>query len=284
MAKLILKFGGNVLREIPVGASPVGIGRLPDNAVVIDNPAVSGHHARVFEEGAEFFIEDLNSTNGTFVNDRPVARQPLKSGDVIGIGKHALEFQAAGTVEAPAPAAGAPVIPDIGGTMMLETKHQKELLAKMKAEAEAKKAAKAPAAPAAAPVAHAPAPAVPKGEAPPAAPAPSGPAAAGEGAAPAPKGKFATLTVVSGATDKPEYTLEAMSVIIGKADNAQVKLKGWFKPDMAAAINRKGEGYVLTVIGGKATVNKQPVTSRQELADGDLIEVSGVTLHFKIKG
>ena len=86
MPKLTLKFEARELRECAVGAHPVNIGRLPDNTIVIDNPAVSGRHARVFREGNHYVVEDLKSTNGTFVNEKPIARHTLLEGDVVLVG------------------------------------------------------------------------------------------------------------------------------------------------------------------------------------------------------
>ena len=81
MAKLYLKFEQAVLKEYDLkdGAS-LTIGRLPDNNIHIDNLAVSGHHARVVWETDHFVLEDNNSLNGTFVNNRRVSRVPLKHG------------------------------------------------------------------------------------------------------------------------------------------------------------------------------------------------------------
>src|SRR5512138_1872478 len=92
MPKLILRFDDRELAECAVGIHPVTIGRLPDNVMVIDNPAVSARHARVYKEGHQYVLEDLKSTNGTFVNDKPIARHTLLDGDVILIGKHTLLF------------------------------------------------------------------------------------------------------------------------------------------------------------------------------------------------
>src|SRR3954465_14225940 len=93
MAKLYLKFEQAVLKEFDLkDGSSITIGRLPDNGVHIDNLAVSGHHARVSWEGDHFVLEDNNSLNGTFVNNRRVSRVPLKHGDNILIGKHTLAY------------------------------------------------------------------------------------------------------------------------------------------------------------------------------------------------
>ena len=70
MAKIILKFEDRVIRELPLDANAVTVGRLPDNVLVIDNPAVSSHHARVSCVGESYVLEDLASTNGTFIGNQ----------------------------------------------------------------------------------------------------------------------------------------------------------------------------------------------------------------------
>ncbi len=67
MAKVLLKFKEAVLKEIPLEKEATTIGRKEENDIVIDNQAVSGHHAKIMQEGGSFFIEDLSSLNGTFV-------------------------------------------------------------------------------------------------------------------------------------------------------------------------------------------------------------------------
>ena len=97
MAGLTLHREDGMFKRYPLG-SMVTIGRLPDNTVVIDNPAVSSHHACVFPEGEAFVVEDLQSTNGTFVNSTRVVRETLHHGDVVLIGQHRLVFdERAGT-------------------------------------------------------------------------------------------------------------------------------------------------------------------------------------------
>src|SRR5437588_8679209 len=91
MPRLILQFEDRVLKECSIGLM-VTIGRLPDNDVVIDNPAVSSHHACVFRDGEDWVIEDLDSKNGTFVNGKRASRQVLHHSDVLLIGKHTLLF------------------------------------------------------------------------------------------------------------------------------------------------------------------------------------------------
>ena len=79
MAKLVLKFEGSLLQEVPINAQPITIGRAPENVIPIDNLAVSNHHARIFTENGHLVIEDLNSLNGTFVNDQRIKRSALAS-------------------------------------------------------------------------------------------------------------------------------------------------------------------------------------------------------------
>jgi predicted component of type VI protein secretion system len=95
MSKLTLQYEDTVLREFTAD-SGLTIGRLPDNVVVVDNPAVSGRHARVVREGDQVVLEDLSSTNGTFVNGRAVTRHVLQHGDEVLVGKHELVVDRSG--------------------------------------------------------------------------------------------------------------------------------------------------------------------------------------------
>ena len=88
MSRLVLKFENAALKEVPLGTRPVTIGRAPDNDIPIDNLAVSNYHARVYVEAGSLVVEDLNSLNGSFLNDIRVERAMLKDGDAILIGKH----------------------------------------------------------------------------------------------------------------------------------------------------------------------------------------------------
>ncbi|MFM1895155.1 MAG: hypothetical protein RLZZ385_229 [Pseudomonadota bacterium] len=90
--KIELCFNSRKLAEYPLDKEVLRIGRRDDNDVKIDNLAVSGHHARLFRETDDWFLEDLDSTNGTFVNGRAVKKHPLRHGDSIVIGKHELRY------------------------------------------------------------------------------------------------------------------------------------------------------------------------------------------------
>ena len=92
MPKLLLKFNAAVIKEIPLDKPAITVGRKPDNDIVIDNPAISSHHCKVVMKGDTYYVEDLESTNGTFVNEKRIVKSGLHDQDVIGVAKHALVF------------------------------------------------------------------------------------------------------------------------------------------------------------------------------------------------
>lgn len=103
-AKLLVKLHGNGSRDIALAHEALTIGRKPDNTLPIDDPAVSGHHARIVKIHAVFFLEDLKSTNGTSVNGQPITRHQLHDADVITIGQHRMVFQESSTTGTATPA------------------------------------------------------------------------------------------------------------------------------------------------------------------------------------
>jgi len=93
MTSLNLKSKGTVIKRVLLEyGKPLTIGVLPDNDLVIDDPAVSGHHAEIECEDGRFYITDRQSRNGTFINDELIISRALSQGDVIAIGEHVLEF------------------------------------------------------------------------------------------------------------------------------------------------------------------------------------------------
>jgi len=90
--KLILKFKDSVISEYELTQEESTIGRKPENDIHIDNLAVSGRHARVLMIGNKAILEDIGSTNGTFVNNKRITKHVLQHGDNILIGKHTLTF------------------------------------------------------------------------------------------------------------------------------------------------------------------------------------------------
>ena len=132
MPKLLLKFNAAVIKEIAMDKESISIGRKPDNDIVIDNPAISGHHCKLTMEGGGYYVEDLESTNGTFVNEKRIKKSGLHHNDVVGIAKHSLVF----VEDAPPPQAAAPAPePSNDATMMLTPQKQAELVAASTASA-----------------------------------------------------------------------------------------------------------------------------------------------------
>lgn len=129
MARLILMFNKQVVKEYSLQKESVTIGRNEDNTITVDNLAVSGYHARIDAAGSDYILTDLQSTNGTFVNDNKVVSHKLSHGDNVAIGKHIILFVGTGQ-EASIPGSGKKM--DMDKTMMLDTAKQKELLAKQK--------------------------------------------------------------------------------------------------------------------------------------------------------
>ncbi len=254
MAKLVLKFEESVLKEVPIGSRPVTIGRGPDNDIHIDNLAVSTHHAKVYSDTGRIIIEDLNSLNGTFLNNQRITKAFLKSGDKALIGKHHIVLDESGEVEAPA--AGQPKVaaPKISETVVLDTKQRKELLAQALAAQQAAAAAR--------------------------------PATAGGTQVQAPqlpRVRIPVLVVIEGKTDQHEYQLTSKLIVIGKSGMATIKLKGWFKPQVAAQINKKDDGFYIGKADKVPNVNGQPIAAPTRLNEGDVIEVAGVKLNFVFK-
>lgn len=92
MPKLIVSIDGVVIKEVPLTKERTSLGRRPYNDIVIDNLAVSGEHAVVHLRGDHVEIEDLGSTNGTYINGQAVKHHTLHTGDIIDIGKYKIRF------------------------------------------------------------------------------------------------------------------------------------------------------------------------------------------------
>ena len=239
MSKLTLQFEGRMLKDYAVGAG-LTIGRLPDNAIVIDNPAVSGHHARVVSDGDQWVLEDLHSTNGTYVNSQQVTSHVLRHGDVVLVGKHHLVFDQHARVEQ----AVAPALQGLGDTVYLDTKEHRALRATLEdARVDAQRLAT-------------------------------------ERAVTKATARAGVLHVIAGESDESEYDLTAQTSLIGRSSEAHVRLRGWFKPAVAAAIARSSDGYVVTPMSGKLSLNHEPLTARHHLQEGDVLTVSGLVLEF----
>jgi pSer/pThr/pTyr-binding forkhead associated (FHA) protein len=92
MPKMIVSIDGVVIKEVQLTKDRTTLGRRPYNDIVIDNLAVSGEHAVLQLTGNEVYLEDLNSTNGTYVNGKAVKKQLLQNNDTVEIGKYKIKF------------------------------------------------------------------------------------------------------------------------------------------------------------------------------------------------
>ena len=129
MPKMIVSIDGVVIKEVQLTKDRTTLGRRPYNDIVIDNLAVSGEHAVLQMSGNEVYLEDLNSTNGTYVNGKAVKKQLLQNNDTVEIGKYKIKYineaagptfektmiLKAGAVLPPPPQAAPPVAPAAGG-------------------------------------------------------------------------------------------------------------------------------------------------------------------------
>ncbi len=94
MPKMIVSIDEVVIKEVQLTKERTTLGRRPYNDIVIDNLAVSGEHAVLHMNATEVLLEDLNSTNGTYVNGKAIKKQALQNGDGIEVGKYKIKFVA----------------------------------------------------------------------------------------------------------------------------------------------------------------------------------------------
>jgi hypothetical protein len=259
MARLTLQLENRVLREYAIGTLAT-IGRVADNTIVIDSPAVSSHHASVVNDGGFFAVEDLQSTNGTFVNGVRVSRRILKDGDVLQVGDHRLVLDQMADGDVPGAADAGLSTPNNGETVFID---KRTLMARlMQSETDARKY-DALLARLKDIETHG-----------------SGAPTAEEAPAKVPT---AVLRVIAGRADQTVYRLQAQTTLIGKGSSSLVRLRGWFKPQLALTISRNRQGYVATWLGGVVLIDNKPLSGRRELKNGDLLDVCGLLLEFTLE-
>ena len=273
MPRLILSLDGQTLAEYNMTKERYTIGRLPDNDIRIDNAAVSGHHSLIINILNDSFLEDLNSTNGTYVNGKLIKKHALQHGDVITAGHHQLRY-----VDDQAEEADAGPDDEFQKTMVIEpNKDMEEQIAKV---AEAAEAAAAQAAPTTAGMAEGAGSAL-IDEASAAADkseksesfAPASTQTVDESEAPAalPKAK---LQVLSGTFAGRELELTKTLTTLGRPGS------------QVAAVSRRSEGFfIVHVESGKPDdyplVNGQPIGPQaRQLQDNDVIQLAGVKMGF----
>lgn len=252
MAKLVLSMNGAVQGEFQLEKERISIGRKPDNDIQIDNLAVSGKHALIITILDDSFLEDLGSTNGTYVNGKLVKKHALRNGDVIGLGKHELKY-----INEHATADDE----EFEKTMIIRPGSASAAVAAAKA---AEQATAKVATPAPAPAAAASAPPRPA-----AAPAPT-PAVGGG----MPLGK---LQVLNGPIAGKELELTKALITLGKPGT------------QVAVISRRPQGYFLTHIEGDGKNDNFPVVNNSPIGpqayaiqNGDIIELAGIKMEFNL--
>lgn len=232
------------MRELPIGTEPVSIGRSPQSDIFIDNPAVSFHHARVFSQGGIYYVQDLTSLNGTFLNGVRISQAPLSHGDAIAVGKHTVRFSMDRPGETPQAVPSHPAQEGedsalkLEGTMILDTKMRREFQERAAMRQGATLSARAP--------------------------------------------RVGKLTVLKGKTVEKELLLTSQTSMVGKSEGCAVRLKGWFAPKIGAIINKHEETYFVSPGGKEVFINGQPLTAKTELKDGDMLTVGEVEMQFSL--
>jgi pSer/pThr/pTyr-binding forkhead associated (FHA) protein len=258
MARLILSLDGQTLAEYNMTKERYTVGRLPDNDIRIDNAAVSGHHSLIINILNDSFLEDLNSTNGTYVNGKLIKKHALQHGDVITVGHHQLRYVDDQAQQAPED--------EFEKTMVIEPSgHMEKQVAKAARAAEAAAVKDAPGRRTVADVEP------PKTRRP---FAPTSTQEVDEDAVPVLP--LAKLQVLSGTFAGRELELTKALTTLGRP-GVQV-----------AAITRRAEGYyIVHVESGKTEgfplVNGMAIGPQaRKLQDNDVIQLAGVKMGFFI--
>lgn len=251
MAKLILSMDNLVLKEIPLNKERTSIGRKAQNDIQIDNLAISGEHAVIVTILNDSFLEDLNSTNGTFVNGQQVKKHFLQNNDVIELGKYRLKYVNEGIAQA--------AQPDFEKTMVLRP----DMMRKVAEHAAGKLHVDAETGSLTPPVDLAP----PIRKVAPAATVPPPPATA-------PVLPLGAIQVLNGSNAGKTLDLVKSLTTLGKP-GVQV-----------AVIARRPHGYFLTHVEGARlpTVNGAAINPQaHELKDHDVVELAGVKMEFFLR-
>jgi pSer/pThr/pTyr-binding forkhead associated (FHA) protein len=282
MARLILSLDNQVLAEYNMTKERYTIGRLPDNDVRIDNPAVSGHHSLIINILNDSFLEDLNSTNGTYVNGKLIKKHALQHGDVITIGHHQLRFSDQQTNDTEQD--------EFEKTMVIPAGQQNaEQLAAAEKAADAAAAAVAEDEPvdtsdAGAAVKLDPEEAAALNEEPP-------PPSMGETVADEAPAHHETQAGIDPSLAPSALPLAKLQVLSGAFAGRELELTKALttlgRPGVqVAAITRRAEGYyIVHVESGKEgdfpLVNGQPIGAQaRKLQDNDVVQLAGVKMGF----
>ena len=249
MAKLIYSLEGAVLGDFKLDKERITIGRRPSNDIHIDNLAVSGEHAAIVSIGRDSFLEDLDSSNGTLVNGKPIKKHVLQNGDVIEIGKYQLKY----VNEATENAVAAGGTEDFEKTMIIRPSAMKAMTPENDAAKMQATISRAPA--------DNPPPDVQAASVQP----PQSPQAPAEGV------MLGNVQVLSGPGMGKKLVLNKALTTLGKPGVG------------VAVITRRPHGHFITHVQGQTypLVNGNSVGAQaHELNDHDVIELVGVKMEF----
>ena len=258
MPILTLKLKNKSLGEFKLrSGSSLSIGRRDNNDVVIDDPSVSGHHAKIDALGYKFVLIDLKSKNGSFVNDQLINSHWLKQGDVISIGEHSLVFNY--KKEETMPAADSN---DLDPTIVMNsTEHRRRMIKsnpsksinvvrfwdasqnRSKVTKKAPKVAKS----------------------------------FSEGDKKEPSG---VLIYMAGGTGTVKLTRDITT--IGKHPTSDIVVKGLLIDPTSVTIKKRPDGFYLDYLGGlpKPKINDKIVKQSTILNDLDIIDIGSTKLQF----
>lgn len=284
MARLILSLDGQTLAEYNMTKERYTVGRLPDNDIRIDNAAVSGHHSLIINILNDSFLEDLNSTNGTYVNGKLIKKHALQHDDVITVGHHQLRYVDERAVDEPGE-------DEFEKTMVLEPtgrvqQHVSE------AVAAAAQAAPAPSPEPEPEPASSPAPEPEPEPEPQPRPQPAAEPQPAAAEAAAPRQSFSPTSTQNIDEDQaPAAPLAKLQVLSGQFAGRELELKKALttlgRPGVqVAAVTRRAEGYYIVHVesgsaGDYPLVNGMSIGPQaRQLQDNDVIQLAGVKMGF----
>jgi len=288
MARLILSLDGQTLAEYNMTKERYTVGRLPDNDIRIDNAAVSGHHSLIINILNDSFLEDLNSTNGTYVNGKLIKKHALQQGDVVTVGHHQLRYvddQAQDETE-----------DEFEKTMVIEPSGKAEQ--RVREVAERATAAAVNGADRAVSNGRRPASVPDPAPAPARAPAAAASAAAATASVPRAQANAYTSTAVEPEATQdvdpakiPKLPLARLQVLSGSFAGRELELTKALttlgRPGVqVAAITRRAEGYFIVTVEAKTEsdyprVNGMSIGDQaRKLDDNDVVQLAGVKMGF----
>ena len=243
MPKLLLKFRDSVIQEIPLRKPCTTVGRIADNDIVINNLGVSRVHARIVQEGDEYFVEDMESRNATLLNNQEVKRNKLKDKDEIGIGKHILVFVAHGEVS-DAEIKQQPLQKDQHhGSQLLSPEETLQLSANVSTKK----------------YSH----------------------SAREITANGVIIKEAGVQIVDGGVNQTMVKFDRVLVVAGKGPSVDIRIKGTYEKDVVFVVSNRPSGFFVSPPKGIVLkVNGQDVKDYLQLQDGDVIEAAETKMKF----